>query len=343
MRFYHSGTPRNDKYQDYEDSLCLHRLFSLHGDYYKAVKKWVQRLPTSREIRPYPETLLLDSGAFTAWNAGTPAELGHVIDSYEGILEEIDKVGASFKEVWMINLDKIPGERGRTATTQEMLDAFKESDENFAVLNEKFNKRILPVFHQNEENIAPERLAIVADQSKYICLSPRNDLGEKLRHSWSLKMHKLLNEQRPGINTHGLATTGNNMIRDVPWFSVDSAAWVLHGGMAGKVDFYYKFDARGEKPIYRNFFFALEGGKQYGGNHHYKTVTKGERAWMDERIAEYSYYDPSLQETVTFTPELLMKDSRARSLVCMGELSRFFDAAVAKRKEIPVQDDLYGF
>ena len=327
MRFYHSGTPRNDKYQHQEDAMCPHRLFSLHGDYLKNVRKWVQNLPRDKSTRRYPSTLLLDSGAFTAWNAGTPTTLDAVVESYTTILEDIDKAGASFDEVWMVNLDVIPGERGRTATEREILDAFKVSDENFEKLNERFKGRVLPVFHQNEEVIAPERLEIVANQSDYICISPRNDVAEILRHGWSLEIHAALNKIKPGIHTHGLATTGNAMIKEVPWFSVDSAAWVLHGGMAGKVDFVFESHFGNHEPNYRNFFFAMEGGKQKHGKHHYKTVKPETRDRMDAIIEGYG-----------FTPELLMKDSRARSLVCMGELSKFFEKGIAwqETQDIPV-------
>ena len=329
MRFYHSGTPRNDKYQHQEDAMCEHRLFSLHGDYLKNVRKWVQNLPREQSTRKYPSTLLLDSGAFTAWNAGTPTSLDAVVKSYSIILEDIEKAGAKFDEVWMINLDVIPGERGRTASKDEILRAFYTSDENFEELNKRFPKQVLPVFHQNEETIAPERLEIVADQADYICLSPRNDVAEKKRREWSMEIHQALHNLRPDAATHGLATTGNAMIREVPWFSVDSAAWVLHGGMAGKVDFCFEGHFGDKEPYYRNYFFAKEGGKHLEGKHHYLTVGPDIQEAMHERIERYG-----------FTVDDLFTDSRARSLVSMGELSRFFEKALIwqAKQDIPIQE-----
>jgi hypothetical protein len=317
VRFYHSGTPRNDKYQPLEDSLCDHRLYSLHGDYYKAVLKWVEALPPDRTFRPYPKTLLLDSGAFTAWNAGVPTTLEEVTRSYDGI---ISRVKGKFEDLICINLDVIPGERGRDPTPDEILRGFEESDKNFYKLVERFGPCILPVFHQNEENIAPERLKLVCDQADYICLSPRNDLHEGLRHAWSVAMHQEVFKIKPTVKTHGLATTGNSMIRDVPWFSVDSAAWVLHGGMAGKVDFY---DPTIEgKPRYRNFFFSDDSDKQKYDKIHERQIEPVARERFLKSI-----------EDLGFTLEQLKKDSRARSLVCMRELSKFFELARERQDE----------
>lgn len=316
MRFYHSGTPRNDKYQVFEDSICEHRLFSLHGDYYKAVSKWVDALPPDRSVRKFPRTLLLDSGAFTAWNAGTPTTVEEVTRSYDGI---ISRVKDKFDELICINLDVIPGERGRAGTRDEILAAFEESDKNFEILVKRFGKCILPVFHQDEEKIAPERLKIVCDQAEYICLSPRNDLHERARHEWSVTMHQHVFAIDPKKRTHGLATTGNAMIRTAPWFSVDSAAWVLHGGMAGKIDVYDPAGPTGPDliPRYRNFFVALEGLKQKERNIHVLTRSEIEQEeLLIKAIEEYG-----------FTLERAKVDSRVRSLICMGELSKFFEAA----------------
>jgi hypothetical protein len=311
MRFYHSGTPRNDQYQHFEDSICDHRLFSLHGDYYKAVSKWVDALPPDRSVRKYPRTLLLDSGAFTAWNAGQPTTVEEVTRTYDSILKRVE---GKFDEITCVNLDVIPGERGRTATSDEILAGFERSDINFEILIKRFGKRILPVFHQDEEVIAPHRLKIVCDQAEYICLSPRNDVHEASRHDWSIQMHQRVFAIDPKKRTHGLATTGNAMIRDVPWFSVDSAAWVLHGGMAGKVDFYDPMPDG--TPRYRNFFVALEGGKQAMKDAH--LINRADRDHFTKIIESYGF---TYQEAET--------SGRIRSLICMGELSKFFDAARA--------------
>lgn len=299
MRFFMSGTPRNDQYQDFEDTLCSCRLFSLHGSYERAVLRWLDRVVQDPD-RKYPKIMLLDSGAFTAWNAGQETRLEHVIEAYSRFEEQSQGL---FDEIWMINLDKIPGERGRDPTQEELVEAIRISDENYKVLVDRFGERILPVFHQGESD---ERLFEVAEMTDYICVSPRNDLPEGLRKLWSQERHQVLNDKYgfQKKKTHGLATTGNNMIHDVPWYSIDSAAWILHAGF-GKVDIF-------EGDRYRNYFVSYEGGKQRLDGQHIDTVLPFKRKKIIDTIGSYG-----------FTMEEVQANSRLRSLICMGELERY--------------------
>lgn len=215
----------------------------------------------SLEGKPHPHTILLDSGAFTAWNKGEVTTVDEVKRKYARFIEE---AGDLFDAIWMINLDVIPGERGRSPTEREVKEAVRVSDINFEILTKEFGERILPVFHQGEDN---DRLIEVVNQvkgkSNYLCVSPRNDIAETLRVKWSRDVHKLIRDQDPNIMTHGLATTGNKMVRDVPWYSGDSAAWVHHAGF-GLVDIFHDENhAFGKKhePHYMNYFVSMEGVK----------------------------------------------------------------------------------
>lgn len=208
--------------------------------------------------RPYPKAILLDSGAFTAWNKGETTTVDDVRRKYSRF---ITAAGDLFDEIWAINLDVIPGERGRDPTPDELKRAVEVSDINFEILVKEFGNVILPVYHQGEP---VDRLAECVEQvngrSNYICVSPRNDLAETLRVAWSRDTHAVLRKQWPEIKTHGLATTGNDMVRTVPWFSGDSAAWVQHGGF-GMVDIFH--DAKNlysgkPNPHYMNYFVSLE-------------------------------------------------------------------------------------
>lgn len=309
-----SGTPRNDEWQEFEDTLCTCRLFSLHGSYMRAVMQWLDRVVRNPD-RKFPKILMLDSGAFTAWNAGQEVHLDEVFDAYSRFE---DASAGLFDEIFMINLDKIPGERGRTASDEEKLEAIRISDENYARLVDRFGERILPVYHQDESD---DRLFEVAEMTDYICVSPRNDLPEGRRKKWAQEKHSILEQAygRGVKRTHGLATTGNEMIREVPWYSIDSAAWVLHGGY-GMIDVFFEgpsvFETR-----YRNYFISNEGGKQrYDG--HIDTVRPAIRAQLDAAIERYG-----------FTQEQVRGSGRIRGLVCMGELDRYAQWAYAHQEE----------
>lgn len=210
------------------------------------------------EGRPYPKVIMLDSGAFTAWNKGEKTTVEDVKRKYHRFLEI---AGDMFDEIWMVNLDVIPGERGRDPTSAELASALEVSDVNFAILEAEFGQRILPVFHQGEDNARlDEVVKQVRGKSDYICVSPRNDLAENLRVQWSREKHKYLETKWPGIKTHGLATTGNVMVRTVPWYSGDSAAWVQHGGY-GMIDIFHDESNTGGKKAsahYMNYFTTLD-------------------------------------------------------------------------------------
>lgn len=333
MHFYMSGTPRNDVYQRQENELCSHRLFSLHGDYQRAVHKWLDDVIAAPE-HPYPKFIMLDSGAFTAWNAGGEVTLDEVFDSYARFEE---KAGDLFEKIWMINLDKIPGERGRDPTPQEINEALQISDVNYKRLVDRFGERILPVFHQGEDM---ERCFELADLARYICISPRNDLPEKKRADWSLDRHKELRAVHPDIMTHGLATTGNIMLKEVSWTSVDSAAWVLHAGF-GKVDI-FRPGTSFEQGRYQNFFVSDDFRKtglvrqHIGGTAKYEDETgiasasveaddfdaNGRRS-IATMAPETRREILSVVESYGFDLEMIQKNSRARSIVCMGELAKY--------------------
>ena len=119
------------------------RLFSCHGAYFKYAQKTgpiVSTIDDQFEI-------MLDSGAFTAWTKGEEVTLDHLIRDYRTL---IDDFGYGKEKVWLINLDKIPAEPGRTPTPYELEEAIKISDENFHRLTDKFGDIVIPVYHQGE-------------------------------------------------------------------------------------------------------------------------------------------------------------------------------------------------
>lgn len=198
--------------------LCQYRLMSCHGNYVSDAHSWIS-------LCGKENTIMLDSGAFSAWRSGKEVSLDHLIVTYADFIEKYEH---KLKEnIWLISLDKIPGSPGITAGQGEIDSAIAESDRNFEVLVKHFGNRVLPVFHQNESSY---RLFEVAKMAEYICVSPRNDLPEGSRVKWASEVHSWLG----GSNrTHGLATTGRKMMEAVPFHSGDSASWVFVGGYGG--------------------------------------------------------------------------------------------------------------
>lgn len=227
---------------------------SVDWDMAEVLAKICKRL----EDRPYPKHIMLDSGAFTAWNKGETTTVDDVKRKYSAFIE---RAGDLFDEIWGVNLDVIPGERGRDPTADELKRAVEVSDINYEILVCEFGNVILPVFHQGEDiERLDECVAQVDGKSNYICVSPRNDLAESHRVNWSRDIHHEINRRYSHIMTHGLATTGNRMVRTVPWYSGDSAAWVQHGGY-GMIDIFHDEAhsfGRKHEPHYMNYFVSLD-------------------------------------------------------------------------------------
>ena len=193
-----------------------YRLLSCHGAYTKFGHTWAQHAVDHDNSKK--NTLLLDSGAFTAWNQGHEMTLDKLLPVYYDFMS---RYWVHLKEIFLINLDKIPGSPGRTADNAEIEECIEISDKNYRILVKEFGDRVLPVFHQGESQ---DRLLECVDMSKYVCISPRNDLHENQRVTWSREVHAKLPK---GVSTHGLAATGLEMMTTVPWTSVDSASWIF--------------------------------------------------------------------------------------------------------------------
>lgn len=288
MKFFFSGSSFQGKYLPQVARVCPWRLMSCHGAYVRYLDLWMK---AALEQGNTQQEIMLDSGAFTAWSKGEQVHIVSLIKIYRKFIRQYEK---NTSAIWLINLDRIPGAKGREPTQQELRDAVVESDHNFDLLTREFGARVLPVFHQGETGT---RLNEVAGQSDYICISPRNDLPERLRVQWSRMSHAQIKNR-----THGLATTGMSMATTVPWHSTDSAAWNIRPAL-GLVFFNYGAGRMASIPI------SQDSPSRYEPNRHYDSMNPARQKWLRERI-----------EARGFTVEQLRTEMRARAAFSMLEL-----------------------
>ena len=277
LKFFLSGNMGRAGEEEERLSVELEcRLCSCHDAYVRDAKRWAG-------IASRKETgiskLMLDSGAFTAWSKGKRVDIKELIATYGEVMGLVDQ---SKVKVYLINLDVIPGRAGVTATTDEVLEAIRQSDENFKQLTHVFGDCVVPVYHQNETE---SRLHEVAAMADYICASPRNDLPEWTRVQWSEEVHQKLPK---GKRTHGLATTGNLMLSRVPWWSVDSAAWLYSGAM-GKVDVF-------DNGRWISIKISKESPDRYNAGKHYRNAEKPIRDAVEARAAFHNISVDKLQD-----------------------------------------------
>lgn len=232
----------------------------------------------------YDQEILLDSGAFTAWSKGDAVKLSSLVKIYRTFIKKYE---SKTKAIWLINLDRIPGEKNRDPTAQEITDAIKESDTNFSILTHEFGTRILPVFHQGESQL---RLNEIVQQAPYICVSPRNDLPEHLRVKWSRAVHDKLPAD---IRTHGLATTGIEMSTTVPWHSTDSATWV-HAALFGEI-----FLNVGQGGAPKRIAISSQHPGRFTRGRHYDSTNLRQQAWIKQRAEEKGFNIEELRQQMS--------------------------------------------
>lgn len=289
VNYYFSGVPSYGPEEVHRFArITPHRLLSCHGDYVKHGHTWARSTVTN----PKHGTLLLDSGAFTAWNKMGEMHLHDLLPVY---FDFMNLYWRDCKEIYLINLDKIPGSPGVDPPPEEIEQAIEISDRNYEILVKEFGKRVLPVFHQGESE---KRLMEVAAMTDYICVSPRNDLPEGQRVKWAHEVHCKLPRDK---KTHGLATTGVQMMQKVPWTSVDSASWIFTASTGNAT-----FCLNGKLV---NLGFSEQSPTRFLANQHYNSLTPVMQAAVKERILEAG-----------FTPERLIEDHAARMSFTQAEI-----------------------
>lgn len=308
MHIFYSGVGKGVIEMDSRLGSPRYRLFSCHGAYYKYAQ---QTSPLVATIDQDYE-IMLDSGAFTAWTKGEEVKLTHLLRDYEDLVNII----GDLEKVWMINLDKIPGEKGRTASPKEVIEAIRISDENFNVLNEHFPGRVLPVFHQNESDT---RLEEVCRMSDYICVSPRNDMAETYRIKWSSEVHAKIANINPNVRTHGLAATGYTMMTRVPWHSVDSATWIAIAAYGG-IFVNEKLNIRG---------ISQESPTRHEIDQHYDNLSDPQKAYLNGLMEEWDLPIEGLQSK--------FEDRALWNRLMMTQLYRGIDY-----KQAALQDGLFA-
>jgi len=315
MNYYFSGmglSPVHDiEYCQKLAKKIPFRLLSCYTDYTKFAHFWANLVTEQTESKTF-NTLLLDSGAFTAWNKGVEMQLKDLLPTYA---EFMNKYHSECKEIFLINLDKIPGSPGLNPTDEEVEECVRISDENYNILVKEFGNRVIPVFHQGE---GEQRLQEIVEMAEYICVSPRNDIPEKYRVQWSQEVHSKI---PASTKTHGLATTGLKIMKTVPWYSVDSASWMFTAS-TGSVSVIIN-----GKLV--NIGISEKSSNRFQKGTHYDNILTGVQAMIDLRMENNGY-----------TLEELQTNDGARCAFTMEEIQHWVDSF--HTSQIAVPQTLFG-
>lgn len=174
-----------------------------------------------------PNLFMLDSGAYSVWSRGESLELQEYID-FCLAHPEVD---------YYVNLDKIIGVKGdeRSKTPEAVAAASKESWNNYLTMIRVIpEEKVIPVFHRGDSFDWLERYMDFGCKYIGIGQSGQGNLESRTRWLNRLKTFILGADGRPIVKTHGFAVTSMEMMKYLPWHSVDSSSWI-QGGSYGMV------------------------------------------------------------------------------------------------------------
>jgi len=202
------------------------------------------------------KSLLLDSGAFSAWNKSIEIDIDIYIDFILQYNEYFD---------YVVNLDVIPGKPGIPPTKDQIeFSARKGYDNYYYMIGRGIPKeKLIHVFHQGEDF---EWLNKMIAEMDYIGISPSNDKTTNQKIEWlDVVMDYIIDDRGfPRVKFHGFGVSSISILIRYPWYSVDSTSWVMTGrfgsifvpkNKCGKYDYMstpYKIDVS-EKANSRNF------------------------------------------------------------------------------------------
>lgn len=177
--------------------------------------------------------ILIDSGAFSAWNKGDVVDFDSYISYCHNALGD---PRLKKKKIRCVNLDVIPGKKGETkkisssAEGKEMIaGAAKQGFENLLYFK-KNGITPVHVFHQGEDF---SWLVKMVQETDYIGISPANDVHQGQKRMWIDRVFSFLQKENIKVQTHGFAVWSPSIILDYPWTSCDAATWRLVAGYGG--------------------------------------------------------------------------------------------------------------
>lgn len=204
--------------------LNCNRLFSQENDR-KNISNW-QNYKHSRRTQ-YEGNIFIDSGAFSVHTKGIELD----VDEYIEYINSIDKDIHIFAQV-----DKIPGEFGKTKTKEQILEAPALSWKNYLYMKDRVTSRdkLLPIFHQGEDfkwlhNIL-EYTHSDGSHIPYIGISPANDKSAKEKEIFIHKCFNIIKKSsNPNVKTHAFGMTSRWILEQYPFTSADSTSWLMTG------------------------------------------------------------------------------------------------------------------
>lgn len=169
--------------------------------------------------------LLLDSGAFSAWNRNEKIKLA----DYIAFIKAFRPYIADY-----VCLDVIPGKPHQQRSEKDVQRAAAQSYENQQRMKQA-GLAPIPVFHQGESYKWLERY--MEDHEPYIGISPLDDTTRAAQHQFLMKSYSIVCDRDglPLAKTHVFGSTAFQFLHQFPMTTADSTSWyyglIAYGGV----------------------------------------------------------------------------------------------------------------
>lgn len=162
--------------------------------------------------------VLLDSGAFSAWNRGETIDVKDYITFVKANRHLVSNY---------VCLDTIPGSMGRMDRSQESIESSATASYKNQQIIKSAGLTPIPVFHQGERFDWLERY--LADGEPYIGISPYMRSTQSSLIKWLDECFSRVTDSsgRALAKTHGFGVTSHDVMWRYPWHSVDSTTWAI--------------------------------------------------------------------------------------------------------------------
>lgn len=190
-----------------------------------------------------PESLLIDSGAFTVWTKGRTID----VDDYGAWCGEVGAAHDGKCDVAFVSLDVIPGDHGRKPTVDEVTAAAAASMTNADRLRSHHGLRVMEVYHYGEPVDVLDALLARRRPGETVGVGGSVGVPHNERTRWHdavwahvIAKHTTVNavvgpggrDARVDRETvvpplHGLGASNEDLARRYPWYSVDSSTYTI--------------------------------------------------------------------------------------------------------------------
>lgn len=208
MKIFFSAVKKNEDLRFLVENGAKNFLFSFEDP------KVIKNIEFLNEFADYKLTIIVDSGAFSAFNRGAKIDL----NKYISFIDNVKTI--SKNEIYFFNLDVIPHIKGTTPTPLQLQTAAQKGIENYLYIKSKGHSTI-HTYHQFESQEILNTILKECNDLNYIGISPANDQSLPSRNLWlSETFYKL----RDTVRTHCLGLTAKESLEQYPVYSADSSS-----------------------------------------------------------------------------------------------------------------------